>query len=510
MAFATGGVDALECVMRKIGVDDAEFTAPTGNGRIHLYTASLDGGAHVGQTPTLQTTLFASQAAIDAYDMVLFPCVGAEHDQTAADQNKLIAYANAGGRVFATHYSYVWLFNDAPFSGTAVWDVGQAQPTPDPGTGYIDMTFPKGQELAQWLQVVLPQPPPPLGQIQIAVLRHDFDQVIAPSQPWMYAEAPNGPTMHYTFNTPINATPDNQCGRVLFDDFHVEDAVTDGTCGNVHCYNATGTQITGNCGADGAACGTGGTCHRGCSVGGFCPTGSASGATCGKSFPTECAAGAMTPQEKLLEFMLFDLGSCVTPDQPTCTPSSCMDLGIGCGPAGDGCGNLQQCGNCPAGQTCGGGGNPGQCGTPQCTPLTCLDLGIGCGPAGDGCGGQLDCGSCSPPATCGGGGTPGQCGTGTCTPETCTQLGMHCGPAGDGCGNTIQCGTCPAGQTCGGGGMPGVCGSNCTKLTCAGLGYDCGLAGDGCGGQLSCGTCSPPQTCGGGGMPNVCGGAGPH
>jgi hypothetical protein len=36
---------------------------------------------------------------------------------------------------------------------------------------------------------------------------------------------------------------------------------------------------------------------------------------------------------------------------------------------------------------------------------------IECGPAGDGCGGLIDCGPCIPPDTCGGGGIPGHCGS---------------------------------------------------------------------------------------------------
>jgi hypothetical protein len=95
---------------------------------------------------------------------------------------------------------------------------------------------------------------------------------------------------------------------------------------------------------------------------------------------------------------------------------TCAQQGIACGAARDGCGDLIQCGSCPSGQSCGGGGVPGQCGAPDggggCVPLTCQQQNINCGPAGDGCGNLIQCGTCVSPQTCGGGGTPGQCGGG--------------------------------------------------------------------------------------------------
>jgi hypothetical protein len=460
MAFVTGAVDGLECVIRKIGVADSEFTQPTGTGRVNIYLG--DGkvmgvalnGASAGAGTPMETQLWSSVATLKTYDMVLLPCKGAENTRSTTAQQNMIQYANAGGRIFATHFSYVWFFNDAPFSSTANWAINQT-PWPADQTGYIDTSFPKGAALAQWLQNVGASTT--LGQIPLNVLKHDLNGVVAPSQRWMYITNPNV-VMHYTFNTPVGSPASQQCGRVLFDDFHVENAANNDTA----------------------------------------------------VFPSECTAGPLTPQEKLLEFMLFDLGSCITPDIPSCTPKTCAQLGASCGPAGDGCGNVIQCGNCTAPQTCGGGGQPSVCGSPTCTAKTCAQLGIMCGPAGDGCGGLLQCGTCPGGQTCGGGGMSGVCGTQTCTAKTCAQQNIMCGPAGDGCGNLIQCGSCPTGQTCGGGGMPGVCGGNpCTPQTCAQLGANCGPVGDGCGNIIQCGTCAAPQTCGGGGTPSVCGGGGP-
>src|SRR5262249_41970975 len=36
-AISTGDVDTLECLIRKMGVDDSEFTNPNGTGRMRIY-----------------------------------------------------------------------------------------------------------------------------------------------------------------------------------------------------------------------------------------------------------------------------------------------------------------------------------------------------------------------------------------------------------------------------------------------------------------------------------------
>ncbi len=407
MAFATGQVDSLECVLLKIGINQNQFSNPAaqgGNGRIRFYLGEGAAGAQISAATPKATQLWGSAADIDGgtpdidqYDMVYFPCQGAPYAKTAAEQAIVINYANAGGRVFGTHYSYVWYDNDVPFSGTATWDVEQAQPTPDPQTGYINTSFARGQALAQWLQITGASTT--YAQMSVSTLRHDFNNVVAPSLLWVSLGAAPPATftfpMHYTFDTPVGSPAATQCGRALFDDFHVENA-----------NNNTGVV-----------------------------------------FPAECPAATvpMTAQEKMLEFMIFDLSSCIIPTVPV---------------------------------------------TPTCTPLTCAGQNITCGPAGDGCGNQLACGTCTTPETCGGGGVPGQCGGTACTIDTCAAQGIQCGPAGNGCGGVQQCGVCPNGQTCGGGnpGVPGQCGKpSCTALTCASQGIQCGPAGNGCGGLLSCG-----------------------
>ena len=474
-AISTGAVDSIECVLLKMGVDAAEFTPSSGTGRIQLYSQASDyntgGGYGAGVTAGPGTV--GEPALLDVggsfmrYDQILLPCWGSRIIKDNNELGNLVTYANAGGHFFATHYSYSWLFQNAPFNTTAQFNPDHSRSDTNSWTGNVQLppVNPKGTVFSEWLGLVgaLSNPAPP--QISISSPRHDVNGVTATSVDWIDGTDPTDGThmtFHYTFDTPVGGV--NQCGHAIYSDFHVTNA-------------ATSPRV---------------------------------------AFPAECTKAPLSAQEKVLEFMIWDLASCVgPPPQPMCTKVTCQQQNIGCGPAGDGCGGQLDCGPCAPPLACGGGGTPGQCGAPpgvSCPPKTCQALNINCGPADDGCGNLIQCGPCIAPQTCGGGGVPGQCGypdAASCVPQTCAQQNLTCGPTGDGCGNLLQCGNCMPPDTCGGAGVPGQCGSidagMCAPTTCSAQSIECGPAGDGCGNLLDCGNCSGNQTCGIGATAGKCG-----
>ncbi|HEY6099548.1 MAG TPA: hypothetical protein VIW03_08965, partial [Anaeromyxobacter sp.] len=102
-------------------------------------------------------------------------------------------------------------------------------------------------------------------------------------------------------------------------------------------------------------------------------------------------------------------GKSDTASKASCVPSDCAALGAACGAAGDGCGNVIECGACPAGETCGAGGKANVCGKGACQPATCQSRQATCGSIADGCGGTLACGDCKSGDACGAGGTANVC-----------------------------------------------------------------------------------------------------
>src|SRR6185436_7655899 len=219
IAISTGRGDALECVLRKIGVDNAEFTLPSGDGRIHIYR---ENGASLGLDTPPASALSGNLDTLKRYDIALFECEGNPIPKPGPNKQNVVEYANAGGRVFLTHYSYTWLYDMPPFMGVATWAADSPHPTimDTAITGIVDQDFPKGMAFAQWLEIVKATNPMP-GQIQINVPRHDLDAVTPPTRRWIHTDAPVATVQHFTFNTPVGTDEDKQCGRVLFSDFHV-------------------------------------------------------------------------------------------------------------------------------------------------------------------------------------------------------------------------------------------------------------------------------------------------
>ncbi len=290
IALTTGEADALECFLRRIGVADSEFTNPSGTGRINLFhdssgAASYQGGDAYPPVSALRDSL----AALQAYDIVLMSCVGSQSDGRAiTSQNKqdLQSYLDGGGRVFLEHYHHAWLrggtesidiesarkYTPSPFPALATW-VPPTEPNYDGGHAgeeapyKIDTSFPKGKDFADWLAFVGASPDGP-GTINLFDVKHPAMATLPPAQPWI-SDATGVP--YFSFNTPLAAAPEQQCGRLVHTGIHV----------GVE-------QLTGDKEAP---------------------------------FPSGCKSAPLTAQEKALEFLLFDLSSCVmTTSEPPRPP----------------------------------------------------------------------------------------------------------------------------------------------------------------------------------------------
>ena len=161
--------------------------------------------------------------------------------------------------MFASHWHNYWFERGtAPWSGIAVFN--HRSDLPIPFTATIDQSFPKGMALAQWLVNVGGSTTP--GQLVIRGAQHTIDRV-GTGRRWIYSDSPQS-IQYLDAQTPIGSSM--ACGRVVLSDIHVS---TGGASANEDDSDPN------------------------------------------KPYPTGCVTTDLSPQEKTLEFMLFDLASCV-------------------------------------------------------------------------------------------------------------------------------------------------------------------------------------------------------
>jgi hypothetical protein len=292
IAVTTGHSDALECLLLKIGIDKTQFTTvddpndPKKQKHVHMYVGCPNGdnyGASQfskelgGATFPGFKALLGDPVRLASYDMIVMSCEGTQCGSEKRDYIKVVKdYADGGGRLFLDHDHFYWLRSgQSPWPDTADYVGADKDNLPSPFTSKIDATFPKGNAFSQWLFNVHGSRMP--GIIDIYNARFSVRAAIPPdTRQWIYTDEnpqdPSGNAVQYmTMNTPVelaSSAPDKQCGRVVYTDLHV---VTD----------------------DNAPIDFSDAAHP---------------------FPTGCSPSELTAQEKALEFMLFDLSSCVLPD----------------------------------------------------------------------------------------------------------------------------------------------------------------------------------------------------
>ncbi len=275
IALSTGDADSLECLIRKLGIDDGEVTPASGNGRIHFYDGEDGVNRVAGTALSPATDLWNTVPALSAYDIAFFSCEGAQNDNTKSQAalNAVRDYTAVGGRVFMSHWHNIWIggnFEDGNGSRAvpewqvlATWDGGDGRPG---NPIFIDeVSNPKGMLFADWMVNVGGSAT--RGQISQTAgtdRRTALTLDTAKAERWvqtMDAEddpAVGGPQM-FQFTTPIESQPAERCGKVVYTDMHV---------------SGNGVQ--------------------------------------NGDFPTSCGPSLnLSPQEKALAFMFFDIGSCV-------------------------------------------------------------------------------------------------------------------------------------------------------------------------------------------------------
>jgi hypothetical protein len=327
IAVTTGVIDAMECVFEKIGIGHREFDNPGTDARIHLYRgqAVVDGelrfgGMRIDDTTPADATLYGSLSTMERYDMVVSDCKGQRWDSDFSDRNadgaRVREYVNRGGRLFASHLSFSWLHQNgtAAYSpanpvatglGPAATYQATAVSGGDLGTGVVALDRPRASpridSFAAWMAFE-GVAPPPARQFDIRHPRSQATGLGSHAEEFVLCAGGDCPneTQQFSFNTPYGAPDDEACGRVAYSGFHVSPA-TGESPGSFPYKNAVFPQL---CGDD------------------------------------------LTDQEKVLLYMIFDLGACIgEPLPPECQPRTCAEVTL-CGFVPDGCGGVIDCGDC--------------------------------------------------------------------------------------------------------------------------------------------------------------------
>jgi hypothetical protein len=279
IAITTGDADALDCFVRKLGIDDSEITTDAQGGKVHLYNgngakqfaASFAGGARPFNNAT---TLWGNLDKLSGYDIVMLSCEGGQRPATKpqAALQAVHDYAGLGGRVFLSHWHNIWVSGEdgdlghgmPDWEAVATFDFAALQKEATQLT-FVDETVPKGLSFATWLMNVgasLVR-----DELQVNEPRYTCKAVDpAKGERWVYVDPARSTPLDKTgvqdmlFTTPQDKPEGDRCGKVVLSDMHVSSG-------------SSSKSVT--------------------------------------PYPGGCSSTPLSAQEKALAFIFFDISSCV-------------------------------------------------------------------------------------------------------------------------------------------------------------------------------------------------------
>jgi hypothetical protein len=240
IALATGDQEPFECSMAVFmgGANGGswEMGPPSSGKRIQLFK---DSGSDTSPGAPGVASLYASQAAMNAYDVVLLPCAFAGSLPTigAPAQGYFVDFTESGGKLFIDHHDGDALVNAArtgiaPFKTTATWMAGDGITATSPALGKVLGADAPHTLFRQWLTNVgaygggVLNTPTPRNEALIPNVANTFEWVWGQSgNAWNAGFTNSDYTLSYSFDLTaagVTAAGTTGCGRVVYNNMHVD------------------------------------------------------------------------------------------------------------------------------------------------------------------------------------------------------------------------------------------------------------------------------------------------
>ncbi|MBK7397371.1 MAG: carboxypeptidase regulatory-like domain-containing protein [Myxococcales bacterium] len=226
IAVTVGGCDRLSCMLPKVGIDASEFGVDGSPAAVHFYSP----GGVSGPTGMKDAkVLWDNAAKLKEYDLAVFSCECSERPDTksATSFAAVDQYLKAGGRIFTTDFQYLWYKNSPDPAMKAVMPIpGGAPSGTNPVT--LDTTFTKGKALADWLAFVDKTAAAAYGKVQCDYVFNNFSPADkTKAQVWGHSIGTFGGAgttdnpRFVTINTPVGKPVEEQCGKAVHLDAHI-------------------------------------------------------------------------------------------------------------------------------------------------------------------------------------------------------------------------------------------------------------------------------------------------